>query len=149
VKLIKEWEDQKILAIDDAIDYSSSGSSYFAMDAFNGSSNKVSTYINGGQARSLITPAAALCNGCGGINLPGSVHLGGGGDLGQPPAREVLVRGFGFTNTAVSSADDTAAYGNTTTFWGSSLLPLRITRRRQPPSRLCRKRPVGPSCQRA
>jgi hypothetical protein len=96
-------------SIGDLVDYSPSNvGPVFAAGAFNGSTNKVSSYINGGLLRSAVTPAAALCTGCAGINLPGSVHVGGGGDLSQPtPA---LMRHFGFTNTAISQSDVTAAY---------------------------------------
>lgn len=107
-------------SIGDLVDYSASNiGSVFAATAFNSSTNQVSSYINGGQLRSPIEPAAALCTGCTGINLPGSVHVGGGGDLSQPaPA---LMRGFAITNNAVSQSSITAAYSNIKAFYNGEL----------------------------
>lgn len=107
-------------SIGDLVDYSSTNiGSVFAAGAFDSAANKVSSYINGGQLRSPITPAAALCTSCVGINLPRSVHIGGGGDLSQPtPA---VMRGFGLTNGVISQSDVTAAYSNIKAFYSGSL----------------------------
>lgn len=107
-------------SIGDLVDYSPSNiGSVFAAIAFNSSTNKMSGYINGGQLRTPVEPAAAFCTGCAGMNLPGSVHVGGGGDLSQPaPA---LMRGLAFTNNVLSQGSVTAAYNNIKAFYNGQL----------------------------
>lgn len=107
-------------SIGDLVDYSPTNvGSVFAAGAFDSGVNQVSSYINGGQLRSPIEPAAALCSTCSGINLPGSVHAGGGGDLSQPaPA---VMRAFAFINGVASQSDATAAYANLKSFYSGTV----------------------------
>ena len=102
-------------SINDFADYAYSNiGSIFAITNWGGSgTNVVKNYINGGLVSTASPPAASLCGGCSGIDLPGSIHACAGGDLSGPA--HCLVREFGFANGATTA--DSTAYANATNFF--------------------------------
>lgn len=103
-------------SIDNLADYSASQwQDAIATISFNPSGGgTVSGFINGRPLLSVSPPAHAL-------NVPTSVHLGGGADLSQPApaiAREMLI-----TNTALSAGDNAALFANEKSFYTNLVFP--------------------------